>query len=72
MVVLAYGPAVIDHCLETGGFPPSVCLGKGFDVSTDIPQLLSALEVADDLMAKSEGQCKGYIIQKVGFNYNNL
>lgn len=61
----AYGPAVIDHSLQAAGFPPAAAVGKGFDIACDLSRLLSALELAEELMKQSEEQCQGYIIQKV-------
>jgi len=65
-MIVAYGPAVIDHCLQSVGFPPSTALGSGgFDVTSDLPRLVEALDIAEGLMGESEGLCKGFIIQKV-------
>lgn len=32
--VTDYGPAVIEHCLQSAGFPENVKVGKGFDITT--------------------------------------
>lgn len=56
---------MIDHCLQEAGFPPAAAVGKGFDVSNDLPRLLAALEMGESMMRRGEGECEGYIIQKV-------
>lgn len=64
-IFLAYGPAVIDHCLQSAGFPPAAAVGRGFDITCDLGRVLTALETAEELLVKSEEACRGYIIQKV-------
>ncbi|XP_064621193.1 ribosome quality control complex subunit NEMF-like [Lineus longissimus] len=63
-----YGPAVIDHCLLSVGFPENAKIGKGFTLAEDMPKLMSALELAEKLLeeTRAEGEVGkgGYIIQK--------
>ncbi|KAH3859417.1 ribosome quality control complex subunit NEMF-like [Dreissena polymorpha] len=63
---LDYGPAVIDHCLLTAGFPDNVRIGKGFDITTDMPKLLVAIEEAESLLNLFQSQnSKGYVTKHV-------
>ena len=57
---------MIDHCLQVAGFPPAAALSRGFDIACDLSRVLTALETAEEMMGRSEGACRGYIIQKVG------
>ena len=66
LLSVAYGPAVIDHCLQVAGFPPAAALSRGFDIACDLSRVLTALVTAEEMMGRSEGACRGYIIQKVG------
>ncbi|KAJ8044952.1 Nuclear export mediator factor Nemf [Holothuria leucospilota] len=60
-----FGPALIEHCLLSAGFPSNATLGKEFDLENDIPRLIQALEEAQQyLQASGQPNCKGYIIQK--------
>ncbi|XP_066282400.1 ribosome quality control complex subunit NEMF-like isoform X1 [Branchiostoma lanceolatum] len=62
---LVYGPAVLDHCLLKAGFPEGAKVGKDFDVSQDLPQLMAALVEAEKFLEASGSQtCQGYIVQK--------
>ncbi|XP_052768636.1 ribosome quality control complex subunit NEMF-like [Mya arenaria] len=62
---LDYGPAMIEHCLVTAGFPDSVKIGKGFDITTDMAKLLVAIEEAEALFDMFQNQdCKGYVVKR--------
>eukprot|EP00058_Branchiostoma_floridae_P011333 XP_002596821.1 hypothetical protein BRAFLDRAFT_130588 [Branchiostoma floridae] len=62
---LVYGPAVLDHCLLNAGFPEGAKVGRDFDVSQDLPQLMAALVEAEKFLEASGSQpCQGYIVQK--------
>ncbi|XP_078672293.1 ribosome quality control complex subunit NEMF-like isoform X3 [Branchiostoma floridae x Branchiostoma belcheri] len=62
---LVYGPAVLDHCLLNAGFPEGAKVGKDFDVSQDLPQLMAALVEAEKFLeASGSHPCQGYIVQK--------
>ncbi|XP_046545079.1 nuclear export mediator factor NEMF-like [Haliotis rubra] len=63
---LDYGPAVLDHCLLGAGFTENCRIGKGFDISKDMPKLLSAIEEAEEMLQNfQQEQCKGYITQRI-------
>ncbi|XP_071079995.1 ribosome quality control complex subunit NEMF-like [Haliotis cracherodii] len=63
---LDYGPALLDHCLLGAGFAENCRIGKGFDISQDMPKLLSAIEEAEEMLQTfQQEQCKGYITQRI-------
>ncbi|XP_046734786.1 nuclear export mediator factor NEMF homolog isoform X2 [Diprion similis] len=62
---LEFGPAIIDHVLLQAGFPTSCKIGKNFDVATEFPKLVLALEAADKIFTEAvKSVSKGYITQK--------
>ncbi|XP_015585729.1 nuclear export mediator factor NEMF homolog [Cephus cinctus] len=62
---LEFGSAVIDHVLLKSGFPLGCKINKDFNVSEDMPKLISALENANQIFNNAkQNLSKGYIIQR--------
>lgn len=63
--LLEFGATVIDHVLLTAGFNLGCKIGKDFNVTEDMPRLISALENANNMMYNAKkNTSRGYIIQK--------
>ncbi|KAK7835940.1 hypothetical protein U0070_004031 [Myodes glareolus] len=61
---IAYGPALIEHCLIENGFAGNVKVDEKFE-SKDIEKVLVCVQKAEDYMKKTSNfSGKGYIIQK--------
>ncbi|XP_062903290.1 ribosome quality control complex subunit NEMF-like [Mobula hypostoma] len=62
---LSYGATLIEHCLMKFGFSSSAKVGQDFDLSKDVEKLLTALQMAEEFIEKTENfKGQGYIIQK--------
>ncbi|XP_029046457.2 nuclear export mediator factor NEMF homolog [Osmia bicornis bicornis] len=63
--LLEFGSAVIDHVLLKHGFTVGCKIGKDFNIVEHMPNLISALNCADEMMDFArKNVSKGYIIQK--------
>ncbi len=63
--MIAFGGALIEHCLSVGNFPDKLTIGKNFDVEKDVARLFEALKEGDRIVSEIRGgQSKGYIVQK--------
>lgn len=63
--LLEFGAALIDHVLLQAGFASGCKIGKDFDIATDMPRLIVALQNADNMLNNAKKNVsKGYIIQK--------
>lgn len=63
--LLEFGSAVIDHVLLKAGFTLGCKIGKDFNIATDMPKLILALEDANNIVNHARKNIsKGYIIQK--------
>lgn len=50
MLLIDYGPALIEHVLLEFGFPSNSRIGTQFDITRDLPKLHLALKSADGIM----------------------
>lgn len=48
--VADYGPAIIEHVLMTVGFPNTCKLGKDVNIDTDLPRLVEAFQLAEQIL----------------------
>ncbi|KAI7804319.1 ribosome quality control complex subunit NEMF-like [Triplophysa rosa] len=62
---LPYGGTLIEHSLMAVGLPGLMKVDGQFDVTRESPQILEALQMAEDFMEKTANfSGKGYIVQK--------
>ncbi|PIK48438.1 putative nuclear export mediator factor NEMF [Apostichopus japonicus] len=60
-----FGPALIEHCLLSVGFPSNAALGKDVDSEKDAQRIVEALTQAQQyLQSSGQESSKGYIIQR--------
>ena len=50
MLLIDYGPALIEHVLLEFGFPSNSRIGTQFDITRDLPKLHFSLKSADGIM----------------------
>ncbi|XP_053985136.1 ribosome quality control complex subunit NEMF homolog isoform X2 [Hylaeus volcanicus] len=63
--LLQFGSALIYHVLLSHGFMPGCEIGKDFDITKDMPKLITALECAKEMMDNAKQNLpQGYIIQR--------
>uniref|UniRef100_A0A8D8LLF6 Nuclear export mediator factor NEMF homolog n=2 Tax=Cacopsylla melanoneura TaxID=428564 RepID=A0A8D8LLF6_9HEMI len=62
---LDYGPAIIEHVLMSAGFPNTCKLGKDVNIDTDLPRLVEAFKMAEQILDQAlTVPSKGYLMQK--------
>jgi hypothetical protein len=66
ILLIDFGPALIEHVLLEFGFPSNSRIGPQFDIDRDLPKLHLALKSADDIMQNIGN------IAKVTFGYNKF
>lgn len=63
--LLEFGAALIDHVLLQAGFESACKIGKGFNIDTDMPKLMGALNSANEILVHCQQvPSKGYVTQK--------
>ncbi|KAL1461067.1 hypothetical protein WDU94_012998, partial [Cyamophila willieti] len=62
---LDYGPAIIEHVLMSVGFPNTCKLGKDVNIDTDLPRLVEAFKMAEQILDQALSvPSTGYLMQK--------
>ncbi|XP_057671845.1 ribosome quality control complex subunit NEMF homolog [Diorhabda carinulata] len=62
---LEYGPAVLEHVLLKHNFPNATKIGKSFNPTESIDEVMDAIRDAENIFQTARGgQTKGYIVQK--------
>uniref|UniRef100_A0A914WEK2 Nuclear export mediator factor NEMF n=1 Tax=Plectus sambesii TaxID=2011161 RepID=A0A914WEK2_9BILA len=61
-----YGPALLEHCFISAGFPPNCQVGKTFNPEADVERLHAALLSAHDIyLSMKNEKAKGFLTTKI-------